>query len=271
MRVRLLATMLATAAVLAFASACTSGNDCSGCKDVDVQVPWGATESHVYKLQVGGEDKGRTTLSIRTDGDNVVLTSRAEDDNGNSDESTVTVDAKTLKPALNEPNTDNPITNVHAVSDKDQVRAASSIYESGAGDCSTKLVVRIEQLVYKASALATAAASNATPTPESSRRSPLCIPEHAYDNDTSLFLWRAVPFEKGYHVVYRTILANRRDTQIIELTVHDKVNKTPLGDGEAWEVRLTADQINQRAWFSTDSSHKMLAYQNGGYLFLLDE
>lgn len=240
-------------ALLFLAAACTAGgNDCKGCKDVDVQIPWGATDTHTYKLQRDGEDYGRTTLSIREDGARVVLTSLTTDDKGNSDESIVTADKTTLK----------PISNVHTVIDETQKRVAQATYETGAEACDTKEVVKIEQLVFDPPGEA---------TPDDTRSSPLCVPEHAYDNDSSLFLWRAVRFEKGYRVVYRTVLSNRRDTQILELTVHDKVAKTPLGDGEAWEVRVTGDQINQRAWFSTDASHKMLAYQNGGYLFLLDE
>jgi hypothetical protein len=240
------------AAALTLLSACNTGSSCKGCADVDVRIPWGANDTHTYNLRIDGKDRGKTTLTVKEQGDQVLLTVHSADDSGNSDESTVTADKSSLK----------PISNTHAVIDSDQKRVANATYETGAEDCDSREVVKIEQLVYKPPDEA---------TPDSTRSSPLCVPEHSYDNDESLFLWRAIPFEKGYNVSYHTVLSNRRDTQIVSLEVHDKVSKTPLGDGEAWEVRLTADQINQRAWFSTDPSHVMLAYQNDNYLFLLAE
>lgn len=247
---RAIAMACIAAASLTLLSACSTAGDCKGCADVDVRIPWSGTDTHTYNLQIDGKDRGKTTLTVKEDGDTVLLTVHSADDKGNSDESVVTADKASLK----------PISNTHTVIDSDQKRVSNAAYESGAKDCDSTEVVKIEQQVYDPPDEA---------TPDSTRSSPLCVPEHAYDNDESLFLWRAIPFEKGYNVSYYTVLSNRRDTQIVSLEVHDKVDKTPLGDGEAWEVRMTADQLHQRAWFSTDPSHVMLAYQNDNYLFLL--
>jgi hypothetical protein len=124
-------------------------------------------------------------------------------------------------------------------------------------------VVRITQLTYKP--------PDAT-EPDSTRSSPLCVPEHAYDNDTSLFIWRTLKFEQGYTVTYATVFSNRRDTQTVTLRVGGKETvTTPAGDIEAWIVDLSADQLTQRAWLATSPDHKLVAYQNESFFFRLKE
>jgi hypothetical protein len=120
--------------------------------------------------------------------------------------------------------------------------------------------VRIEQLNFE---------PPSESTPESTRRSPLCVPEHAYDNESSLFIWRTIRFEKGYRVSYKTVIAGRRDTQTVTLEVLDRVTKTPIGDMDAWLLNIFADGKNQRAWISTDDAHVILAYENESFMFLL--
>ena len=253
MRRSRLAVFVTAAVISIVAAGCGASSDsCGSCSDIVAQIPWSAPESHTYTLKIDGKERGRTTLTIAKDSHAYALTQRSEDDAGNSDESTVRADSATLK----------PIANTHVVIDKSQKRVANAVYEDVDKDCDSKRVVKITQDVFE---------PPDETTPDNTRRSPLCVPEHAYDNDSSLFLWRTVKFEKGYKATYYAVLPGRRDTQIISLEVHDIVDKTPLGDGKAWEVRLFADQINQRAWFSTEPDHKLLAYQNDNYLFLLNE
>jgi len=221
--------------------------------DIVTQIPWTAPETHTYELRENNEPKATTTLSIAKDGDALVLTQRTMDDDGNVDESVSKVDATTLK----------PLSNVHSVIDKDQKRVADATYEDVDKDCSSKRVVRITQNTFKPPSDA---------TPDSTRSNPLCVPEHAYDNDTSLFIWRTLKFEKGYTVSYTTVFSNRRDTQTVTLTVGDKTTmKTPAGEIESWIVDLSADQVTQRAWIATSADHKLVAYQNESFFFRLME
>ena len=156
-----------------------------------------------------------------------------------------------------------PLHNIHTISDKDQRRVADASYEDVDKDCSSKRIVRIKQSTFKPPDSA---------TPENSRGNPLCVPEHAYDNDSSLFIWRTLKFEKGYNVMYSAVFSNRRDTQTVTLTVGAKeIVKTPAGDIEAWIVDLNADQLTQRAWFATTPDHKLVAYQNESFFFRLME
>lgn len=221
--------------------------------DIVTQIPWTAPESHTYELRENNKLKATTVLSIAKKEDAFVLTQRTTDDSGNADESVSTVDGTTLK----------PLANVHAISDKDQRRVADASYEDVDKDCSSKRIVRIKQNTFKPPDSA---------TPDSSRSNPLCVPEHSYDNDSSLFIWRTLKFEKGYSVSYTAVFSNRRDTQTVTLTVGAKATvTTPAGDIEAWIVDLTADQLTQRAWIATTPDHKLVAYQNESFFFRLME
>ena len=234
-------------------SGCASTADAPERTDLVSQIPWSAPERHTYELRENNKPKATTTLSIAKEGDTFILTQRTADDAGNSDESVSTVDAATLEPR----------SNVHSVIDKDQRRVADATYEDVEKDCSSKRVVRIRQLTYKPADAA---------DPENTRSSPLCVPEHAYDNDSSLFIWRTLTFEKGYTVTYTTVFSNRRDTQTVTLRVQDKATvTTPAGEIEAWVVDLNADQVTQRAWFATSPDHKLVAYQNESFFFRLKE
>ena len=125
------------------------------------------------------------------------------------------------------------------------------------------MIVRIKQTTYN------------PPTatdPSSERSNPLCVPEHAYDNDSSLFIWRTIKFEKDYHVRYQTVLTNRRDIQTVELTVADKTEiDVPAGHFEVWLVIVQADQRSQSAWFTTSADHTLVKYDNDTLEFLMTE
>ncbi|MGE0688520.1 MAG: hypothetical protein AB7P33_17390, partial [Dehalococcoidia bacterium] len=91
-----------------------------------------------------------------------------------SDESAVTVDSKTLKPIS---------ARREIIAKDDDVVIETTYSETGAS---------IKQ---------------------GDKQSGLSVPEHSYDNDTSLFLWRTLPFEVGWEGSYTTIITNRRSRQ----------------------------------------------------------
>ena len=252
MRVPRRFALLLLAAPLLLASVCSSATDCKRCTDVVSTVPFSGAESQTYKLQREGKDIGTTVVSVEPSGGNFVLKQASSDDKGNSDTSAVTVEQATLK----------PISGHREVIDDKQRRVLDTQYEAIDKDCSSKMVVRIEQEVYQ---------PPDADKPDSTRKNPLCVPEHSYDNDTSLFVWRTIKFEKGYTASYQAILTNRRDTQIIDLVVKDQVKvSVPAGEFDAWLVQITADQTTQQAWFATTPDHRLLEYNNDGLVFLLE-
>ena len=247
-----IAALLVPACMLLTVAASGCANSTSiKTEDIVSSIPWSAPESHTYELKVNNKVQGQTTLSIANEGDAVVLTQHAIDDQGNSDDSVVRADATTLKP--------NSAT--HTVTDSTVKRIADATYEDTDKDCAGKRVVLIKQSTFKPPDAATS---------DSSRSSPLCVPEHSYDNDSSLFIWRTIKFEKEYTVTYTTVFSNRRDTQKVTLRVAKQEKmQTPAGEFDTWRVELTADQVSQIAWFATTDDHKLIAYQNESFFFRL--
>lgn len=250
---RRLALPLLAAPLLFAAALCSSGSDCKRCVDVVTTVPFAAGDTHAYTLERDNENIGTTVLSVESADGHLVLHESSTDDKGNSDDSAVTVDGTTLK----------PVSGHREVTDKDQRRTLDSGYEATDKDCSSKMVVQLKQENFK---------PPDADKPDSTRSNPLCVPEHAYDNDTSLFLWRTIKFEKGYEASYKTVLTNRRTTQTIDLLVKDQVRLTTrAGDVDAWLVNINAEATTQQAWFATTPDHRLLQYNNDGLLFILQD
>ncbi len=252
-RLRRIAVIAAASLILLAASACASRDGCNECSDVVTNIPWAAQESHTYELRVNNDLRGSTTLAVETDAGVTTLTQKAIDDKGNSDDTLVVADAATLKPQGA----------THTVADDKQKRVADATYEDVDKDCSSKRVVRITQNTFE---------PPDESTPDSSRSNPLCVPDHSFDNDESLFLWRTIRFEKGYTATYHAIFSNRRDQQIVTVRVREQNKvKTPAGEFDAWIVDITADQASQTAWFATTDDHRLLAYQNENYFFRITQ
>jgi hypothetical protein len=246
------ALLLLAPPLLLVASACFGSDSCSGCKDIVSGVPFSAGEVHDYQLQQNGKDKADFKVSVTADGKNLVLKQISTDDQGNSDTTAVTVDSTTLK----------PISGTRDVIDSSQRTLLESSYEAiGTDKCDTGTQITVKKSVFSPPKDA---------TPDSQRSIPKCFPEHAYDNDTSLFIWRAIKFEKGYTVTYRSWLTNQQADQIVTLTVQDQEKvTTPAGEFDSWYVTIEADQTTQQAWFATTSDHRILRYNNENVTFLL--
>ena len=63
------------------------------------------------------------------------------------------------------------------------------------------------------------------------KQSGISVPDHAYDNDASLFIWRTLPFAEGYQGKYVTMITNRRTRQEVTLKVRGKETvRVPAGE-----------------------------------------
>jgi hypothetical protein len=95
------------------------------------------------------------------------------------------------------------------------------------------------------------------------RQTGLSVPEHSYDNDTSLFLWRTLPVADGYEGSYITIITNRRSRQQVVLNVRGKETVTvPAGTFEAWRLEITTSNARQVAWFADTPTRPLVRYDN---------
>jgi hypothetical protein len=244
---RLLA--VAVIAPLALAAGCQTTITCKNCKDIVTAVPWSVPETHTYTLTQSGSAKGTVVLSVEASGNGFVLSQKSSDDKGNSDESAVTVDGATLK----------PVSSTRTIIDSSERNVAESTYEDIAtSTCSSGRIVQIKQSTYKP--------PNADkPT---TRSAPMCVPDHAYDNDASLFTWRAIKFDNFESMSYVTVLADRRNTQIVNLLVHGEEQiTTASGSVDSWRVDIDSPSGPQHAWFATTPDHRLLRYDNGTSVF----
>jgi hypothetical protein len=175
-------------------------------------------------LDDNGSDLGEAVLSVEVDGDMTRLRQEFEAEEA-EDTTIVTVDSVTLKPIASERNIQEP--------DGDEERIEVEYTEGGA-------LIR-----------------------QGDRQSGLSVPEHSYDNDTSLFLWRTLPFEEGYQASYNTIITNFRSRQKVNLRVVRLESVTvPAGTFEAWRLVITTSNARQIAWFANTPERQLVRYDN---------
>jgi hypothetical protein len=103
------------------------------------------------------------------------------------------------------------------------------------------------------------------------RQTGLSVPEHSYDNDTSLFVWRTIPFAEGYRAAYTTIITNHRTRQQVTLHVTGKeMVSVPAGEFNAWRLEVEAGGVRQIAWYADTPARPLVKYDNdNGQIFEL--
>jgi len=220
--------------MLVLVAAC-SGGDSVPASDVVSVVPWRSSESAVYVLKSKGKGEvvGRTTLSVATSDSNVELSQSFAGDNA-TDVSTVVADAQTLKPV----SATRKIKNT-----KDDRELVVTYSKDGA--------------LIK----------------DGDKQSGISVPEHAYDNDASLFLWRTLAFADGYQGKYVTMITNRRTRQEVMLKVRGKETvRVPAGEFTAWRLEIAADDAKQVAWIADTPARTLVRYDNdNGLIFELEK
>ncbi len=229
--------------LLVFAAACLETQSACAQEDSDIvtSIPWADQESADYLLLDPGDGEvcGNGTLSISRTGGQFELSLRFES-NGNTDVTTLLVDAETLQPA--------------SVRRERLIDGKSEIV-TGEYDDDEK-VVRIVEVVG-----------------DDRRELPRRLDEERYfDNETSLFLWRTLRFEEGYETSYETVLVNQGGSQrTVKLRV-DSIQRitVPAGTFDAWRVEIVAGEVNQVAWFTQTPEHYLLQYHNSVQIFQLN-
>ena len=195
-------------------------------------IPWQGNESHDYILaDKSGKTVGNETLAVAVNGASTTLTQDFKNDTG-SDLSNVVVDSQTLKP-----------------------------------QSSTRKIVRPDDTVD----LQVTYTEQGALIKQDNKQSGLSVPQHSYDNDSSLFLWRTIPFTPGYEASYVTIITNQRNRQTVDLKVIGKETvAVPAGQFDAWRLEIRTSNARQVAWFTDTPQHVLLKYDNDrGLIFEL--
>ncbi len=109
-------------------------------------------------------------------------------------------------------------------------------------------------------------------TPEGNQTAEIDVPDDAYDNDEVLFLLRALPFEEGYQATYTNVVAAAAQKPKITVAITGKEPvETPAGVFDCWKLELSAAGQEQYMWYSVDSPHYLVKYDNGQSIILLQE
>jgi hypothetical protein len=225
---------LLAAALALFFSSCSGGSS-QPATDVVFRVPWQQVQvdTATYRLHdKSGNSLGSGVLTAEAHGQETTFT-QVYSSGPNSDKSTVVADSQTLK------------------------ATSSTRVISGTGEDETIEVSYTDQgAVIK----------------QGKKQSGLSVPEHAYDNDISLFLWRTIDFHDGYTARYITIITNRRSRQSVDLAVlgHEQVS-VPAGQFDAWKLQIKTENATQTAWIADTPERTLLKYDNDrGTIFELE-
>lgn len=247
---RLRAAFVASAAgvALLLASAC-GASDPPETGEIITAIPWTESEAFNYILVNGDqEEQGRGVISVVENGDGWVISQDFKDADGNADRAQVSVGDRLL-----------PVAGRRTITSVDEDRReelTTSYGELNDGSHG----VRIRQQTFK---------PYDSDEADSTRCNPNKLTEFAYDNDTSLMLWRTIKFEQGFEVTYTASIAGRRTDRPLTLKVRRQERvTTPAGEFDAWLVGIEGEGETQEAWFSTDPSHKLLVYDNDREVFL---
>ena len=199
-------------------------------QDIVTTVPWPDQERSQYVLfdNAGKSERGQGTLTVTRKGSQYQLTQHFEGA-GNADDSTVYVDASTLKPL-----------SVHRVISGNDQQTVDAAYDATAG-----VVTVTENSSGK------------------DRTVPYRLKDNYYDNDSSLFLWRTIDFREGYQVSYRSVVTNYGSQQVVSLHVTGKQQVTvPAGTFDAWRVVINTSDRTQTAWFGDTPERPLVQYDN---------
>lgn len=239
----LLFAVLVTSAVPAVFTACAGTQGNSGpTQDIVSSVPFKAGEETHYVLQdTHGNEKGTGVLSVEPGSDGGLALVLRYESGPNTDEATVTVDAATLKPRT-----------LHREIHSD---SSQQVLDGEYRDD----VVQITQR-----------------TDGNERSNPLRLKANSYDNDSSLFLWRAITFSDGYQARYNTVITNRRQVSAVTLKVTGRESvEVPAGTFDAWRLEISSGGVTQTAWIADRPDRLLVKYDNhaqsGRLVFLLTQ
>ncbi|MEX1252949.1 MAG: DUF3108 domain-containing protein [Dehalococcoidia bacterium] len=235
---RLAFALTALGIALLLAAACSDGEDVVT-QDIVTDIPWVDGERTEYAVfdDEGEDELGTGVYEATLQGDRYLLSLNYEGELS-TDESEVVVDATTLKPLTlhREVHTDTTDQVLDGDYDAEEMVANITLKEDDNDEEST--VRRLK--------------------------------EHYYDNESSVFLWRTIPFAEGYEASYHAAVLNLGRNAAVTLRVVDREEITvPAGTFDTWVVEIEAGGAKQKAWFSDSPEHWLVQYDNTLNVFRL--
>jgi hypothetical protein len=232
-------------------AACAGGGGSSDTVDPVAQIPFAAGEELTYRLlDADGEPIGHGVLSVEAiegDGGTLRLVQRytgVEPEDGGptpADTSTVTVDATTLRPRSME----------RVIEGPDGVRRYAGAYS-----------------IEGEEARLVATASDEDGDEDAHE---LELRDHAFENESSLWLWRTLAFAEEYEARYTSVNVVEASQQTAELRMTGQQTITvPAGTFDTWRLQIRNGRATRVAWINVEPPHEIVQWDNGTLLFQLE-
>jgi len=230
--------------------ACEATTPSAATSDVVDVVAFVDGEQLTYELvNVENELQGTGVLTVRTEGSRLVLEQRYESTGGtdgepSTDVVTVAVDAATLRPFGG-------------------LREASRAMNDGSRQH------EVYDWVYDVDGDVTGLAYESTIDGERSDGE-LELREHHYDNETSLWLWRTLPFADDFEASYVSVnpIAGTQQTVTVQTPSIETI-EVPAGTFETWRLIVRNGRALRSAWINVEAPHEIVQWDNGDVIFRL--
>ena len=238
------------AALVAVAAACSSGGSSGDTDDIVSRVRFEAGEVLTYDLiGLDGTSRGTGVLRIEAAGDDLVLIQEYEGVAGDAgappaaDTTRAVVSGQTLRPR----------SVVRELQLPDEHSLYEGTYDFEPSESSESPVVAFAWV-----------------TDGNERERELKLRDHAYENETSLWLWRTLPFTEGYEAAYTSVSIVERSQQTAELLIVRQERITvPAGTFETLRLQIRNGRATRVAWLRIDAPHEVVRWDNGSTVFRL--
>ena len=102
------------------------------------------------------------------------------------------------------------------------------------------------------------------------RTIPIRLEEPYFDNESSLFIWRSIPFKEGFKGSYQSVQTNQGQLVQVTLEVTGRQQiSVPAGTFETWRVEIRIGGTKQVAWYADTPQRELVQYDNSRLIFQL--
>lgn len=237
----------------ALAIACSAATPSASTSPIVSQIPLVDGERYGYEIVDGdGEPVGLTLeLTTRLEGTRYVLTQRFEggEEEGRApgtDVTNLTVDATTFAPFAAQR---------EVIQENDDGASELDRYEwSYAPDDEDGIVLT-----------STRDRNGDVDTRDTDLR------DNAYDNESSLWLWRTVDFSEELDLNYVSVNPIARTQQTVNIqTPATETIEVPAGTFEVWRLIVRNGRAIRSAWINTQAPHQLVQWDNGDLIYRLE-
>ena len=94
---------------------------------------------------------------------------------------------------------------------------------------------------------------------------------HAYDNESSLWLWRTLALSDSYEARYVSVNHAERSQQTVILRVTGRQTvDVPAGAFDSWRLQVRNGRATRVAWIEVKPPHRVVQWDNGSLVFRLE-